>query len=362
MTEQTTIAHNYKTFVEYFKKLLEDINRYCPNNILNEYIINYDKLIIEKVLVKYHNLTSKCIAKINAKDNTLFDSPFVILPNVDLSEFWPNLSSGQKNKLWIYLKMLHVESEHLVTFKPAAALERKMTIVTKKDEKINFNPYVGIGGDNVGNIGVNEICDNIDVGAEDYSGAPGLETIINMFGIDKVLNQSNFAEEIKKLQEGNIDAMTDSIKQMFSSDVNQKTTDMMNDILSDLSTEFKTANMNPNKPGQGLAKIAGNVIKKTGQKYDKEDIKQIDLKGLLSSTSKMVENITDDKGNKVFGEGNNPLNMIQSVLGNVNKNTTKEEYINTCNNVLKQMGVANPNVENMMNNPMVSSLMKNLKK
>src|SRR5689334_8905240 len=97
------MEEHYKNFITTLHKFIFDLNRYIPSDGTKEALQIYDKLDFAKVIFRLYHLLNNNLEKVKNKDETLFTSSFILLPNIDLSLYWTQLIKGQKDKLWLYL-------------------------------------------------------------------------------------------------------------------------------------------------------------------------------------------------------------------------------------------------------------------
>ena len=112
-------------FVTIFYKLLFDFNRYWPSDTVQNILDSYKDLDMAKVIFHIHSLLQKHTGAIEKKEDTMFVQPFILLPGINLSEAWPKLLRGQKNKIFTYLKILEIESDIIMNRSNASASSRK---------------------------------------------------------------------------------------------------------------------------------------------------------------------------------------------------------------------------------------------
>ena len=365
------MEQQYKKFVDYLHKFITDLNRYYPNEGCKTFLSVFDKLDIGKVMVRYLHKMRENEAMLNSRDETLFHKPLVLFPHIDLSFLWKFISESRKAKIWTYLQILYVQAEVILNYKESTDNDSsKNKVITSmandiktNDNKIEFNPYHGIGS-NDQNYNVNDVLEGIkDIKDEKITpGKMGLGTIASMIGIDKMLNIDELSDQLKNMSKEDIDDATDNIKKLLGPNVDENTSKLISNMLSGIGDELKKETGSSGNAFDSIMKIAENVADKIRPSMQSGDI---DMKNLINSTKNLASQCKDSKGESIFGE-NNPFDMINNIIGNEPK--TEEQYLAMCNNMLKNI---NPNsvnkdvlnqLTNMMNSKKSSNTRRNRKR
>ena len=235
------MEEHYKNFITTLYKFIYDLNRYVPNDGTKEALQIYDKLDTAKIIFRLYHLLNNNLEKIKNKDDTVFNTSFILLPNIDLSIFWSKLIKGQKDKLWIYLNILHVETDILVNSKQEQSEPLAKELVTKEESQVkkdDFDPFVGVGKDGE-EFGVDQMYAAVPTLDEDKPDGVGIETIMNLTGIDKMINMNELTSQLKNMNTDDIDNATNSIKSLLGPNVDPNTTNLISDMLKSVSEELK---------------------------------------------------------------------------------------------------------------------------
>ena len=219
----------------------------------------YEKLDTTKVMKRFYETANKYKNYIISKDVMLFNEEFLIMPNVNMKDVWDKLDQTHKERFWVYLKIL------------LAMTEQQNTV--KEQFNPQFNPYEGIKG---GKLGVSNMPKNQLKPAELTT-----EKIMEMAGLDKLLDPS----QLNNVEQKDIDDATLKLKEMLGGNVDEKTSGMFTDILSNIAKELKTTDMKKGNIFENLTSIANNVAEKMKPKVDSGDI---DLSSLWESTQNMT--------------------------------------------------------------------------
>ena len=361
------MEEHYKNFITTLYKFIFDLNRYVPNDGTKEALQIYDKLDTAKVIFRLYHLLNNNLDKIKNKDETVFNTPFIILPNIDLSVCWSKLIKGQKDKLWIYLSILSVETDILVNSKQETG--SKQESVTKQDtpspskdlvikeenqavKKDDFDPFIGVGKDDE-EFGVDQMYAAVPTLDEDRPSGVGIETIMNLTGIDKMINMDELTSQLKNMNKEDIDNATNSIKAYLGPNVDSNTTNLISDMLMSVSEELKNNDLGKGaNPIATIKNIAETVASKMRPNIEKNNI---DISQLINATQAFGNNLKDKNGNPMFGNGNvNPFALLSQLAGNMNSGTVTEQqqqqYMNQCNEMMQTMGL-DPNLISQLQQP-----------
>ena len=345
------MEQHYKNFVATLHYLVSDLNRYYPTTGATKLLECYDKLNIAKVIFKVNNILKLNSTLINNKNVNIFNKTLILLPDIDLSIYWTKLTAERKDKLWTYLKILLIESDILMNFNQQHSSTEPTSLTPKivadnvitdsEKKKDEFNPYIGVGSNDI-NFGVGEVMSITSSIVDEPRSAPGLETMVSLFGIDKMIDMNSLTEQLKNLKKEDIDMATDSLKNYLGMNINDKTSELISDMITSISSEL--SNMNSDKPLTNILKIAESVAIKMKPKISQQNI---DIHQLLNSTQSLASQCKDNDGNPLFKDNMNPFNLINQ-LASGNQNMTEKDYSEKCNEMLKQLGGDTINFEEII--------------
>jgi len=371
---------HYKKFVTLLHNMLSDLNRYHKNPSIIKFLTLYDKLDMASVIFRLHSSLFKVKDQITRRDDIIFNKTFYVLPEIDMSVQWTHLSDAQKNKIWTYIQILGLEVEMLMDYDPNKEPEQKEQLVSNnndvednndkivKEEKkpLEFNPYIGIGSnEQTQEYGVNELLSNVPTFDEDRPDAPGLTSMISTLGIDKMINMDELSKQLKDMKREDIDNATNSIKSLLGNGMDENTSNLISDMLGNITDNLKMTDISNGKPLENIVKIAETVASKMRPEMQ---ARNVDMRDLLSSTQKIAQNCKDDAGNPLFKDGQNPFDMLNKMTDGMSSRlsgqTSQEEYMNNCNNMMKEMGINvdlnNMNLNNLNLNQMMGQMQKQM--
>lgn len=350
------MEQHYKNFITTLYNFMNDLNRYSHNDNIHKLIQVYNQLDMAKVIFKVANFTKEFANDINNKNQSIFDKPLFILPEIDLSLQWSKLTTAQKNKSWTYLHILSIESDFLMNFDKQSSEVQSVhvsqpteqitqTETSQEPKHLDFNPYVGVGT-NDGNYGVNELYSATPNLKDDKPTAPGISSVLSMLGVDKMINMDELSQQLKNMKKEDIDNATNNIRSLLGNNIDENTSALINDMLTGITTELNNKNVGNGDPLQNIMKIAESVATKIQPRMENQNF---DMSKLLNSTQTLADQCKDDSGKPLFSGNTNPFAMLNQLTGLMknNQEMSEDQYIQNCNNMLKNMGFEGVDVENM---------------
>lgn len=364
------MEQHYDSFLTTFYKFIFDLNRYAPSEGTQKALDVYKNLDIAKVIFRTYHLLKDNSTQINNKDETLFNLPFIVLPDIDVSKSWPILIKGQKDKLFTYLRILMIETDILINQQPkqldqTQTQENKETndVIVKVTPSLEFDPYVGVGENNSEKFGVNEMFSSLDNIEDETTAGPGLETIMKMTGIHKLVNLSELSEQLKNMKKEDIENATNNIKELLGDSVDPSTTSLITDMLTNISEEMKNNDMGKGDPLKNILNIAESVASKMKPQIENNNI---DMTQLLNSTQMFANQCKDKNGKSLFEGGMNPFALLGQ-FANINpQNTNQSNSTNAstneeqCTNMLQNLGLDGVDLTNMSMEDMMAQLQKSM--
>ena len=390
------MEQHYNSFLTTFYKFIFDLNRYDPTIGTSKALEVYKDLDFAKVIFRTYHLLKDNNVKIRNKDETLFNNPFIVLPDVDVSQSWSKLIKGQKNKLFTYLTILLIETDILfnqlgqetsntpskkLNTEPEAIIKLtenttgEITIVVKAEDNKNseFNPYVGVGENNNQQYSVDEMFSSL-ANMEDEEttvGGIGLESIVKMIGLNKIVDFNELTNQLKNMKKEDIENATNDIKKMLGDKVDAKTTTLITDLLTNISEEMKSSDMTKGDPFKHIIKIAESVAGKMKPQIEKGDL---DVSQLGNSVQMFADNCKDKDGKPMFEGTMNPFAMLSqftNITGSKNANNannnkensangTQEQCLQQCTDMLKSMGMNNIDLKNMNMQDMMAQVQRTM--
>lgn len=328
----------FEKFVTNLYNLINDMNRYYPNDQCTKILGVFDKLDMNKLLLRFNSLISKNEQKLQEKDESLFMSD--IIPIINFKTIWPNLTSAQKNKCWTYLQILYLNSGLLVN-NIKKSNDIKLTVDGVEHE---FDPFVGVGS-NI-EYSVTDIMEGPKNLPEDETNNPGIGSIIKLFGFDKMLDLDKLTEQIINMTDEEIIEQTENIKQLFGEHLDEKTNAFLNDLLLDIRDELKNEDIK-----KGDFDVIGRVASRVAEK-SKHKTNGVDINHFLNSTQHL--------SSKLGMDGFNPMSILSKV--NIQDKKSLESLIKNpeaLQNLINEAKEENERMKTMSNKEKLRQKIKN---
>lgn len=266
------------------------------------------------------------------------------------------MNERQHNKIFVYLKMMYILSEICVngdgsssdsksrTESKSESVDRETISVTSEsntedtakqneEKPLEFNPFEGVGGD-AKEYGVKGMFDAV---GEYKTEKPGLSSMANLIGADKLLNLEELTDQLKNMDKKDIDEATQNIQKLMGSNMDQKTSHAIRDMLGSISSELKTRNLKEGNLFDNLTSIANTVAEGMRPKIDRGEL---DVKDLWASTQNLADRCKEEVGGAGLPGGLNPMDFFSGMVGNqenLNNPEKMEETLKQQEEQLKKM-------------------------
>lgn len=353
---------------------------------------------ISDMIKKVFTVISNNINLFKTLDSNLFsikeikeekEIKITIIPGIDLEEVYTKFNADNKKMLWKYIRILYYASIKMI-YTANNSMDKEILKICKsiqknitEDELYNefykivpdsklykkensFNPYIGISSGQNTDYGIDEITSGCNSQSlEQQNMGTGMSSIVSLLGIDKMFNLDQLSEQLKNIDPNEIDAASENIKKLLGGNLDENTSEMINMMLHDITDELRKDNLTQNGNSiNSIFKVADIVANKMIHKIDP---KKIDMNKVWQSTQNLANNYTDQQGNKIFKDNNNPLSMLSGLMekqmkqmnnNNNNNNNNNKEILKDYNNILNKMSNNNGNnmgclqdmMKSMMNN------------
>jgi len=306
-------------FVQTLKKFITELNSISSTIDTKNVLAVYEKLNMKRVMKRYLDIMELYQTNIMEEDENMFEDDIMILPKVNIKYFWSKADDLQRKRFWVYLKMLFILSEICIKGENSDMGDE----IQNKQKSDEFNPYVGVGCDtSKDEYNVNQMYSGVEKQSpqEDTS----ISSMASMLGVDL----DKLSEELKDMGDSDIDEATNNIMGMLGSNVDDRTSGAITEMLNNISSELKTADMSKNNLFDSIAGIAKSVA---GKMKPKVESGELDIKNLWTSTQNITSTYMGDQG--VDGDMN-PMNAINNVMENMtNDIEEKQQEENKQNNV-----------------------------
>lgn len=316
-------------FKETLHKFVKEVHKVTQSKNTEKILNVFHKLKMDKTQEKILTNLTPYADQIKNRDEQMFENKIILIPGINLHTVWNKLSDSQKNKCWLYLKILYILSEICTTnvskmgdniLKTDTNVASETTTDntetentetentnkesesesdTDEDTELKFNPYEGIGNNDV-NYNVQDMFTGIEkLGKVDK---PSLDSLVKTFGVDKFAELEKLQDQLKNMNEDDIESATQNIQSLMGDNVDKKT---LNTLLTNVANELKNADMSQGNLFENLSNIAENVTKNMRTKIDNNEI---DIKSLYKSTNDLAAKCSGGNSNL------NPMNLIQTMI------------------------------------------------
>lgn len=328
----------YEQFISTTYKFVCDLDRYHSTSGTVEFKDNFKCLNMNKVILKLYNITKNNINDVKNKNDKLFEKSFMVFPGIDLQYYWTVLTDNQKKKVWIYLNILYTMSDMILYMKNDCTTDTVNKFANGETESIvKFDPYVGVGTDNV-EYNVDDIL------AGDYDKhieqpeQVGVGSMMSMFGLDKMFNTDEIRDKLKNMTPEDIAAATDNINDMIENN-DPHTTKLISSVLQNINETLNDSSfVLSSNPMDDISKIAETVTNKLKPEVEKGNVD-------LSKLMKQIQ--TFSSKSNIFPKGMNPFSMLTNMFGKNPENMSEEDHEKYINDVCNKMGLKPEDLQNM---------------
>lgn len=290
-----------------------------------------------------------------------------LIPGIDLMFVWLSIDKENKKKLWKFLKNMYIGGTKMIQVVNGTInndfvqeinyldlkkdyLERFPDSTILNPNNLEFDPWLGVGV-NGGDFGVDSLIETSKLSVEKQQSQQGISSMVKMLGVDKLLNMEELSKNLKNIDTEQIKDATENIKKMLGNNVDEGTSEIIGDMITNITSELKSDALGEGDPLQNIVKIAESVAKKMIPKINDS---KIDMGKILESTQNITSNIKDAEGNNIFNGQNNPLSILSNLMKKQLNTMTPEEQQAELDNslqqsqqMMQQMGLPNINPEDI---------------
>jgi len=320
------IIENYKMTLLELLNLFDEVSP--EYNKIKKLILNVPDLDIVKFSQRYLDVMLPNLQNIIDGNDEMFFTNIKPFPTIYIKRIWPKMDSDQRAKSLVMFRILIVLSNMILSNGKQQNADKNVTEVAevandnkekgnekgKENEKepIEFNPYIGIGAD-INEYGVGDMFTGEGLNYENFK--PDMSKLVGLLGIDKYFGGDigDFGEKLKNMNESDIEDASKQIRKMIGANVDSQTTDMINEMLSNITREIKKVDFTEGDAMATMMDIAETVSvqlqpKMTQEKRDK----------LASSMSSMTSNFGQQLGMSK-DDLQDPNKLLQKHMQQMNK-------------------------------------------
>jgi hypothetical protein len=314
-----------ETFNTTLIRFLSDLDRYYPNDKCAKFVelLKGGQLDMQRVAFRYYKYLEEHKELITSKDSSLFEKPLYLLPEINMSEYWPNLTSNQQKKMFIYINILFVTSETLLT--------------ANKKKEADIDVIAGVGPtDN--NYSVSDVYSGPMVmpGEEESNNAgPGLESVSKMLGVDKMLNLQELSEHLNSMDPEALEQTFGSIESLMGSKFDDAQKQTFASMFEHIKEGLTSEDLSSGSSIENLFKIANKVSEKMRPELKKSGVNINDMITQMQEGNPMFNNML----NMMNGTGN-----VQEMMQNMGGSSNVQE-------MMQNMGVNPASINSTNVNP-----------
>ena len=135
-----------------------------------------------------------------------------------------------------------------------------------------------------------------------------LQNLGDIKNLEKLIDMKKFSEDIKNINNDEIAEATGNIKKLLGKNADEKTSNLLSDMLDSITNELQGNNISEGDPISNIMKVAETVANKMKPRIESENI---NLQNVVQSSDL----------------GGNPLSLFQELMkkhNDLNNNTTKK--------------------------------------
>lgn len=345
-------------------ELLHNLNRYVPNIGCDEILKMYEKLDITLMMVRYlkimsiHNEILKSQNKVNEQVEAIFVSPLIILPGINVSELWQQLTNPQKEKIWLSLRLVYmtgfqaIEMSHTARHKKDKQNgniinvnngsrknedeeEEEEKEKSKEKKEVIFDPFIGIGT-NSDEYSVTDVYQGMESLEDIKYRDPGVGSLVSIFKLDKLVNIDKLTEQLKTMTKEDIEKATNSIQSLLSTNDNA-TQKFLKELLDKIKNQLENIDLTTGTSSEKIDKFASIIdVVASGMKPHVAN-GNVDVKGMFNNAHTLFKDIAAN--NDVPIEQQNQINEITNIFKVLQTKPQKMQDKKYMNDMFKKLGV-----------------------
>ena len=164
-----------RKYIDGFKtelsKFMLTINELMPSETTEYVLSKFPQLNMMKIITRFYKIMTPLKDKLTKHDPSMFENKLFIVPEFNISFFWENLPQQHQYILSILQRLL-IYSNIIMDNSPQST-ETTTTTQQSPTQNKQFNPFEGVGGNNVG-LSVNSLSQEMDKAGADGNPVLGL--------------------------------------------------------------------------------------------------------------------------------------------------------------------------------------------
>lgn len=319
---------NVDKYTERFSSELYDflifLDKLVPQERTQQIIGKYEKLSIIKIAGRYNKIITQRKDLISKRDQSIFEKPFFIIPEVDLSFYWNNIPNTHHKIIWDTLTKLLICSNIILGEHPHVNEQHQQNVKTVST-KTDVDLIAGVGCDNQ-QISTDTIAEDID--ANKLAGNP----MFNM--IKDKLNMDEITEKLKTTDKQSITDMTDNFKKIISPNIEDPAVSgLIGDMITDIGDELKNTDLTNGDLFGNLMHIAEKMSTKVSSN---PNMKNCTPDKLLASTNSIMKSMGMPDGFNLMSMMNGDPSVLTNMMGSLGNSDQIKDIVGMMNNANKK--------------------------
>jgi hypothetical protein len=306
-------------------KFIESVGKFKKN------VKNYDECDQDfthiKIIKKAFSVlkTKESCQMVQTKDSKLFDirdesnQIVTVLKGINIRFGYRFLKNDDVKLFWQYFglftctvfKMIKEnnpqkinKAEHIL--KTIEVIESELNQTGIMFNNIIFNPFIGIGSN-----GSSYSMDDLIKGEIKVGEGATMESLMNMMGINKFIDESKIQDELKNITSDDINNATDKITELLGSSGNPEIKEVCHTLINDIFNQINT---------NGIQNIGTVLMNVTENAKNTMDINKMTMASkamgkFFANSENMIKEMKDDQGNPIgqdlFNKMKIPLNVVK---------------------------------------------------
>lgn len=271
------------------------------------------------------------IVRLREKDSRLFNQRdsnnkiMTILPGIDLRFGYKFLNEDEQKLFWQYMYLLSGSVFRIMKIINPVKIERYQNVIDTLDfieselaktgvifNNQIFNPFIGVGENREG-YSVDEMFTGGELPKEHNV---SIESVLNMLGVDKMIDEDKLNEQLKTIGEEQVNEATEKIAQMLGASDNPEVKEVCNTLIKDIVENLKENGIN--NIGDTLQKVAQNA--KGNIEMNKMRKTASSMRDFMANGQERMKDMKDANGNPIGQQLMNSLSIPMSMMNTMNMN------------------------------------------
>lgn len=354
------VAINYKNFVNSLIRLLNALQMKAKEFINDENSVRYNKFIKScddlikgftiddslnrgKIVKKIYKTITHHLDKFYPASDELFtmtdnnNQRITIIPGIDINLILNKITN--KNEFWSHMYMMYISSASMISANNSKKNEKVNETIPKIKKQIQeygiinndevMNPFIGLEITDE-TCSMNDMFANLENFKKPEQGESEekmLESVLKMTGIDKMIDLKKLNEQLKNIEQEDIDMATDKVSELLGGKNDSDVRDVCGTLIEGIVNDIRS---NPNMKIGDLLSVAKTVSERVGNTIDQKKMRKTatQMMSMIQKGEEQFKNLKDEKGNPVGQQLFNAMSLVMPngfQNGVPNKKTSKKQ-------------------------------------